>query len=386
MPVTGGTAELARSATPGHLLALIRTRPQWTRRELLDATGMSRPTLLERLAPLFAAGLIHGAGSSPSDGGRPAQLIRFDDRSMAVLTFDVGHTHGRVGVTGVHGRELRSATLRLDLATTGPDEVLAALTAAAAELTRPQERLVGVGVGLPGPISPATGLPGASTVLRRWEGFPVLDRLRARWDVPLVLENDARAFALGEASVQPDSVLLGVKWASGIGAGVVSDGRSLAGADGAAGDIGHIRVDPAGPLCRCGRRGCLAAYASGYALCSSTSVGSIEELADRSFDPRVRGLLEAAARRVGEVLAALIALVNPRTLVLGGALGELPAVVSTVDQMVREIAMPHSTDGLRIVPSRLAGRAATAGLVDLVVRRVLDPEAVDRSLAASPAS
>ncbi|NUT33195.1 MAG: ROK family protein [Hamadaea sp.] len=380
MPVTGSSAELARPATPGHLLALIRTRPVWTRRELLDATGMSRPTLLERLAPLFAAGLIHEAGSTPSDGGRPAQLIRFDDRRMAVLTFDMGHTHGRVCVSGVRGRELRSETVRLDLARISPDDVLTRLTAVAAGLADPAQRLIGVGVGLPGPISPATGLPGASTVLRLWEDFPVLDRLRSRWDVPIVLENDARAFALGEASADPGGILLGVKWSSGIGAGVVADGQCLAGADGAAGDIGHIRLDPAGPACRCGRRGCLAAYASGHALATRIGVSSVEEIAARAGEPAVRDLLAEAARRVGEVLAALIALVNPRTLVLGGALGELPAVVSLVDSRVRDIAMPHSTDGLRVVPSRLSGRAATAGLVDLVVRRVLDPDAVDRTL------
>ncbi|MEV6968936.1 ROK family protein [Hamadaea sp. NPDC051192] len=351
---------------PGHLLALIRTRPHWTRRELLDATGMSRPTLLERLAPLFAAGLVHEAGPTRSEGGRPAQLIRFDDRSMVVLTFDVGHTRARVTYSGVHGRPLRSASLALDLGSVSPADVVTALAAAAgAGVSRRAasglglavgERLIGVGVGLPAPISPMTGLPAPSTVL---PSFPAA-RMRRLWDVPVVFENDARAFALGAAlsrAPDADGVLLGVKWSSGIGAGVVVDGRCLTGADGAAGDIGHIRVDPAGPLCRCGRRGCLAAFAAGYALQGASPV--------------------AAAHRVGEVLASLIALVNPRTLVLGGSIGAQPEVVSTVDEVVRAVAMPHSVGELRVVASPPEEEAATAGLVELVVRRVLSPDAVD---------
>ncbi|NUR51343.1 MAG: ROK family protein [Hamadaea sp.] len=381
---------------PGHLLALIRTRPHWTRRELLDATGMSRPTLLERLAPLFAAGLVHEAGPTRSEGGRPAQLIRFDDRSMVVLTFDVGHTRARVCYSGVHGRPLRSASLALDLAARSPASAVSVLTKTAADLGLGKgERLIGVGVGLPAPISPLTGLPSPSTVL---PSFPAA-RMRGLWDVPVVFENDARAFALGSAlslasgsalSLAPGSavslpsgsalslasgsalslasgsegvvlgsqgVVLGVKWSSGIGAGVVVDGRCLTGADGAAGDIGHIRVDPSGPLCRCGRRGCLAAFAAGYALQGASPV--------------------AAARRVGEVLASLIALVNPRTLVLGGSIGARPAVVSTVDEVVRAVAMPHSVGELRVVASPPEAEAGTAGLVELVIRRVLSPDAVD---------
>ncbi|NUR73445.1 MAG: ROK family protein [Hamadaea sp.] len=346
MPVTG----------PGHLLALIRTRPHWTRRELLDATGMSRPTLLERLAPLFAAGLIHEAGSTRSEGGRPPQLIRFDDRSMVVLTFDVGHTHARVCYSGVDGRPLRFVSLRVDPA--DPGTIVTELLGVAAELGPAiGERLIGVGVGLPAPISPLTGLPSPSTVL---PSFPAA-RMQRLWEVPVVFENDARAFALGAALSLAGGVVLGVKWSSGIGAGVVVDGRCLTGADGAAGDIGHILVDPDGPLCRCGRRGCLAAFAAGYALQGASPV--------------------AAARRVGGVLASLIALVNPRTLVLGGSIGAQPSVVSIVDEVVRSVAMPHSVGELRVVASPPEVEAATVGLVELVVRRVLSPDAVD-ALAA----
>ncbi|HET8660725.1 MAG TPA: ROK family protein [Micromonosporaceae bacterium] len=383
-----GPSRPATGATPGHLLALIRSRPAWTRQQLLDATGMSRPTLLDRLGPLFRHGLVYAAGVGASLGGRPAELIRFDDRHMVVLTIDLGHTHGRVAVTAAPGAELRCAGVRLDVTNTPPDRTVRALvTLARTLLSRGRgERLIGVGVGLPGPVSPATGLTGPTTTMPGWESYPLLERLREQWPVPLVLENDARALVLGEATQHPGATLLGVKWASGIGAGLVVDGRSLCGDDGAAGDIGHVTVSRGGPRCRCGRLGCLAAYASGHALLARlrpAGVTCLDDLAERACgrDPAVRAALRAAARRVGSVLAALIALTNPRTLVLGGTIGALPSVVETVAGRVRHVTLDRSTEALRIVPSELGERAATVGLVHLVLERVLSPEAVDRTLA-----
>jgi len=377
------------NATPGHVLALIRSRPEWTRQQLLDATGMSRPTLQDRLALLFARGLIRAAGVEASGNGRPAELIRFDDRHLVVLTFDVGHTHARVGVSGVHGRQLRSREVRLDITNTPPDTAVDLLielgTAVMAGDER--ERLVGVGIGLPAPISPATGLPGPTPIMPGWEHYPLLDRLRAHWPVPTVVENDARALVLGEATRYPESTVLGLKWANGIGAGLVTKGRTLSGDDGAAGDIGHVMLNARGPRCRCGRRGCLAAYASGYALrarFASAGVAGLDEIATRAAagDPEVCAALDTAARRVGGVLAALIAMTNPRVLVLGGIIGALPRVVDAVAARVRAVTLSRSTESLRIVASQLGPRACTVGLVHLVVERVFAPEAIDRALAA----
>ncbi|MBM0224751.1 ROK family protein [Micromonospora sp. ATA51] len=304
-----------------------------------------------------------------------------------MLTFDVGHTHGRVSLTGVHGRELRSAQCRFDITTAPPEKVMHQLISLALKLMpgNTEERLIGIGVGLPGPISPVTGLPGPIPILSGWHAYPILERIREHWDVPMVLENDARALVLGEATQHHGETLLGVKWSTGIGAGLIVGGTVAAGDDGAAGDIGHIKLTTSGPQCRCGRRGCLAAYASGHTLLRelrADGVKSLNDLVHRADEPKINGLLDSAARKVGMVLASLIAMINPRTLVLGGIIGGLPNVVKVVDAQVRDITLHRSTEALRIVPSELGERAATVGLAQLIAARVLAPEAIDRALGA----
>src|SRR5262249_38526120 len=161
---------------------------------------------------------------------------------------------------------LRSSRCRLDISGTQPDRLVRQLTTLGTKPVagRPERPIRG-GVGPPGPITPPARLPGPTPIMPGRDEVPGLDPPREGWGVPRVLENDARALVFGEASLHAGETLLGVKWATGIGAGLIADGRSIAGDDGAAGDIGHVKLTSGGPPCRCGRRGCLAAYASGHA-------------------------------------------------------------------------------------------------------------------------
>ncbi|WP_445527754.1 ROK family protein [Streptomyces cyslabdanicus] len=347
---------------------------------------MSRPTLLARLVPLVNAGLVYETGSLASSRGRPAQLIRFDDRWLRVLAVDIGHTRARVGVIDIHGRELRSRQALVDMYHSEADATLLPLLDAGAELLAqgdPQERLVGVGTGLPAPIDPRTGRPGRMWTMPRWKDYPVTERIRQRWQVPVLLENDARALAIGEASVHTAGTLLAVKWAHGLGAGLVVDGMLLGGEDGAAGDIGHIRIaSDHAPRCRCGQYGCVAAYASGHALTQQLKLSSLDELVarDQAGDARVTEALTTAARHVGTVLAALSSMLNPGSLVLGGIIGRIPTVVEAVDEQLRRTALSAITATLKVTPGALGEHAVTTGLARKVADHVLRPDVVDAAL------
>jgi len=380
-PSTGGPA------SPGHLLDLIRTRPGWTRQQLLTVTGMSRTTLFERLDQLFRAGLVYEAGATGSSVGRPARLLRFDDRDRVALIFDLGQAHGRIAIADLFGRTLRMERLRLDISSP-PTKLLPKLLDRADKLLRVDEnsQVVGVGMGIPGPVDVDTGRLGASTTMPGWEGHPIEETIRARWDVPLLIENDARAFALGEASAGGErGVLLAVKYATGIGAGIVVDDQVIGGADGAAGDIGHIRVTDDGPRCRCGRQGCLAAWASGRALLDQLADQGLHTLEDivqsvHAGDQEAIAALRVGARRLGRVLAMLVATINPNTLVLGGIIGQLPIVVEEVGRRIRADAVERAIQKLRVVPARIGDDSATVGLSLMVTRHVYSATAIDAVL------
>jgi len=373
-------------ATPGHLLGLIRSRPVWTRQQLLTVTGMSRTTLFDRLDTLFRHRLIYEAGSADSNGGRPATLLRFDDRRRAVLVFDLGQTHGRLGVADLSGRTLRMRVEALDIAE-APQSLLPRLIDSAASLLAddPGLELAGIGMSVPGPVRRSAGTLATSTTMRTWVDFPIAEMLRAQWPVSVLIENDAHAFAVGESATAGPSVsqpVLAVKFASGIGAGIVFDDHVLTGSTGAAGDIGHIRISDDGPICTCGRRGCLAAWASGHALLGRLRSGGVRNLDDlvrrieRGEDQAVAAI-DVAAAQVGDVLAAVVATINPGVVVMGGRLGRLTRVVSGIDRRLRAVALDRSTTGMDVVASRLGDEAVTVGLTTMVVAHAFAPEAID---------
>lgn len=386
--------EVRAGSTPtsyGYLLTLIRSRPGWTRQQLLAATGLSRTTLVDRLDALFTEGLVYADGSVPRNGeagvrgpGRRSELLRFDDRDKIILVFDLGQTQGRVCVTDVHGQILRMAELRQGIDADPEDYLRGAFAMAHGLLDASRDlQLVGVGLSIPGPVDPDTGILGHSTTMPQWQSFPISDTMQAEWRAPVLIENDARAFALGEASVAGSGeTVLAIKYATGIGAGIVVDGRVIKGSDGAAGDIGHIRLTDDGPLCTCGRQGCLAAWASGHALVEAladTGVRTTTEVAGRVEvgDEGACAALDRAVSRLGRVLATVVATVNPDTLVLGGQLGRLPRVVAAIDDQIHADVVARATQRLTVQAARLGPDGATVGLARKVAQLVFSPQAVD---------
>ena len=379
-------------ASYGSLLHLIRSRPGWTRQQLLAATGLSRTTLFARLDVLFSEGLVYADGSVPRNGaggaargpGRRSELLRFDDRDKIILIFDLGQTQGRVCVTDVHGRILRMVELRQGIDADPEDYLRGAFDLAHGLVDDSDSRhLVGVGLGIPGPVDPDTGVLGHSTTMPQWQSFPISDTVQREWRAPVLIENDARAFALGEASVAGSGeTVLAIKYATGIGAGIVVDGRVVKGSDGAAGDIGHIRLTDDGPLCTCGRQGCLAAWASGHALVEAladTGVRTTTEVADRvqAGDEEAGAALDRAVDRLGRVLATVVATINPDTLVLGGQLGRLTRVVEAIDRRVHADVVARATQRLTVQAAQLGPDGATVGLARKVAQLAFSPQAVD---------
>jgi predicted NBD/HSP70 family sugar kinase len=251
------------------------------------------------------------------------------------------------------------------------------------------DEVAGIGLSGPGPVEFDAGVVVRPPIMPGWDDYPIREHLRRTFDVPVLVDNDANAMALGEhaAGYQDCPAFVLVKVSTGIGAGVVIGDDVFRGIDGGAGDIGHIRVRDAGDAkCQCGSLGCLAAVASGGAVAAALTELGITARSGAD----VRGLLAAsqpdalrlareAGRRVGEVLATVVSVINPGVLMIAGDLADTDFITG-VNEVLYQLTLPRATRHLQIVPARLADQAALQGMARLVVEEVYSPAAVDARL------
>ena len=377
----------------GDVLDLVRRGVASTRTQVQAVTGLSRVTVAQRIDALLAHGLLRAEGSAASTGGRRPAVLRFNAERSVVLSASIDTSHSRVAVADLEGKVLRESPISLDIGR-GPESVLTTLEEALArELTAVGEvEVEGVGISLPAPVDPATGRPSEPPIMPGWDGYPIADHIQAAFEVPVVVENDANAMAIGEHAThyRDTSAFCLLKVSAGIGAGIVLDGRLFAGNDGGAGDIGHVRLPGVERLRRCGSRGCLAAVASGRAVAETLReegrpITSEQEVVASLLagDGPTTALVREAGRRIGEVMATVVCLLNPGVLVVAGDLAST-ALVSGLREGLYPLALPRATRHLRIELSRLQQQASTIGLTHLVVDRTLSPAAVDERLRATP--
>jgi predicted NBD/HSP70 family sugar kinase len=226
-------------------------------------------------------------------------------------------------------------------------------------------------------------------IMPGWDRYDVPAHLqRAYTAVPVLIDNDVNVMALGERHAHLADVadLVFIKVATGIGAGIVSGGRLQRGAQGTAGDLGHVRVARAGEtVCRCGNRGCLEAIAAGPALAAGlresgldvTDAPGVVALV-RQGDPLAVQAVRQAGRDLGEVVATLVNLINPSAVVVGGALAEAgESLLAGIREVVYSRSLPLATEHLSIVASRAGEGAGVIGAAALAIEHVLSPEAID---------
>jgi predicted NBD/HSP70 family sugar kinase len=386
----------ASSGGTGAILQLVRSGQATTRADLAAMTGLARSTVAQRVDALLARGLLVSRGDSPSTGGRPATLLAFNDGAGVVLCGDLGATHSRVAVTDLGGTVLAQTRHEIAIAE-GPEVVLGWLEATfdglLDEIGRGHDAVRGVGVGLPGPVEFANGRPVSPPIMPGWDRYPVGDRLATRYGVPALVDNDVNIMAVGEhwSTWRDEAFLLFVKMGTGIGSGIVAGGHVHRGADGAAGDIGHIHVpDHDDIVCRCGNRGCLEAFAGGGAMAARLREAGLDTHTSLDVVDRVRAghpvatqLIREAGRAVGGVLATCVNMLNPAVIVIGGDLARTDEpLLAGVREAVYRRSLPLATGRLRIVPSRLDDEAGVVGAAVMVIESVLAPDAVDAALTA----
>ena len=350
----------------------------------------------QRVEQLIRGELVRDVGDGPSTGGRRPGLLELAPSVGVVLAADIGATHCALALADLTGHIAADIGERIDVAT-GPDSVLGWVAEGFQGLLREAGRdasdVRAVGIGVPAPVEFATGTVVQPPIMPGWDGLVIPEWFAGHLDAPVVVDNDVNVMALGEYTGRGLHAgdLLFVKVSTGIGCGIISDGRLHRGADGAAGDMGHVRVAEADDTpCTCGNTGCLEAVASGAAVArrlahdglSARTARDVVELAKAGEARAVRGV-RVAGERIGEVVAALVSFYNPSMIVVGGALSELrDDLLAGIRGVVYQRALPLATRRLTIETTRLGRRAGVLGASVLAAQHALSPPAMAELLRA----
>ncbi|HET9599301.1 MAG TPA: ROK family transcriptional regulator [Anaeromyxobacteraceae bacterium] len=396
------------TATVGRIFKIIRDRGPLSASDVARVTGLAKSTVSVHVDRLLAAGLVR---ESERPGSRRRDL-KVAERSGFVVGVDLGQTHLAAALCDLEAVVVSQRRVPLVLLRETPESVLERASALVEELTARAgvgaRDLLGIGVGVPGPVDFARGVPVSPPVMPGWDRYPVAARLGERFGCPAFLDNDVNVMALGErdrgAAEGADSFLF-VKIGTGIGAGLVVHGEIFRGAKGAAGDIGHVGLDGDPTPCRCGNAGCLEAVAGGAALEARARErvrrrrsSFLAGLADRGEpldaaavargaaggDEACLGLLVDSARAVGGVLAKLVNFFNPSLIVVGGGVaGAGERYLASVREAIYRRSTPLATSDLSVKRSALGDACGVVGAAVLVLDEVLSHRNVTRLVGRS---
>lgn len=387
------------------LFDLVRSGHATTRPELVNVSGAGRKAVTERVGQLVDAGLLMDAGLHPSGGGRPVRKLAVDSSAGHVVAVIIGSTEITVARVDLAGHVIVSVQSEWEIER-GPQETMQRLaemiddtSTSARILTSPWT----IAVGLPGPVEFSTARLIAPAIMPGWDGFSPRAWLRERYDAPVWADNQVHLMALGEwhASRLPRRDMLFIEVGVDVGAGLVVDGRVLRGERGGAGAIGHIRVSEGGPVCRCGKVGCLEVSAGGWSILLQATTRAREStlltkmlergpltledigIAARQGDQVVGALLHRAAVAVSEVASSLVTFINPGEVVLGGGVLQAgPSFVQTMEATIRTTGPDLVTERLVVRPSSLSDGYGILGAARLALDAILAPQSLARWLSS----
>jgi glucokinase-like ROK family protein len=376
------------------VLDAIRLGARNSRSEIVRAMGVGRATVVQRVGELIDWGLIEETGIGRSTGGRPPRSLRFRSEAGYLLVADLGATSIDVATADLSSVLLEHDGETADIGS-GPDVILGRVETMFAELRSrvPADAgpLLGIGIGVPGPVEFSAGRTVSPPIMPGWDRHPIRERLEGRFGVPVWVDNDVNIMAIGEwraGIAQGHRHVVWVKIGTGIGSGLISDGVPHRGANGAAGDIGHIQIVEEGVVCRCGNVGCLEALAGGAALARDVEIaarsGRSQWLADAldnqgslTAEDVTRGaahgdsvcveLIQRSGRLVGHVLASVVNVFNPSMVVIGGGVSQAgDHLLATIRENVYRRSLPLATRDLQVVQTALGPRAGVIGAAAMV--------------------
>jgi predicted NBD/HSP70 family sugar kinase len=389
MPRTSsGSLQSLRRANQERLLTLLLRKGPVHRAELARLADLSRTTVSTIVADLMARGLVvESRGAGPGSDGRAKETLVVNPAAAVALGMDFTFDHVWVHLSDLGHNEIAGAgqAVDVDLGWAERIDVAADLLDRLIEANGlDRARIVGAGIGLPGPIEKSTGIVSTSLPGQPWSHVHAADEFARRLRLPVAIENNTRLEAVAESysgAGRGVRDLLYVGLSSGIAAGLIMDGRVFRGAAGAAGELGHTSVDVDGPACPCGNRGCLVLHAGIPAVLAALrphlgAKATVEDVlaAAAAGDRACEGVLADVGQMTGRMLASLCNLLNPERIVIGGELARAGEVLlEPLRTAIRRYALTLVRE-VDVVPAALdlGAKAGAVGGAALVLRERLD--------------
>jgi len=257
------------------------------------------------------------------------------------------------------------------------------------------DQVIGIGMGVPGPVEFGSGLLVAPPIMPGWEGFSIREYLREEYHAPAFIDNDVNAMAMGELwrlhRELPNFIV--VKVGTGIGCGIVCNGMIYRGTNGSAGDVGHICVDPNGERCHCGNQGCVEIMAAGPAIArmgtEAAKTGKSPQLAQilaskgvitpedvgqagSGGDVASNAIIKLSGKLIGQMLASAVNFFNPSHVFIGGGVSHIgPLFLAAIRQSVYQRSLALSTRHLEILYAPLGDRAGVFGCAAMALHETM---------------
>ena len=429
----GADLRLMRELNRLLILNRVRVSGPITRVAVAHQTGLSRTTVSSIVEELLADNLLvegQTVDAAPT-GGRRATLLHFNADAGYVIGVDLGRSHLTLLLTNLAGQIIARRSGAFDAAL-GPERCLQQVIASLMNFTSEQRigwhQIIGVGLGIPGPLDAASRMLVRPPRMPGWDSFDIRAVMERACKTPIYLDNDANMGARGESqygAARNVENLAYVKVATGIGCGLIMQGDIYRGSGGSAGEIGHVTIDDNGPLCDCGNRGCLEAVAGGAAItldaargmrgarraAGADGDGATEDAAEEAGgradadsecldqrlaetldvadvvqaalagDPAAHDAIERAGYHIGIALAGLVNILNPSLILLDGSVarsGEL--LLAPIRQAIVRRSLAASSSAIRIELAQLGDNAIGLGAAATVIEAAFGPP----SLATMP--
>ena len=370
-----------------------------SRAQLTDGLDYSRGKISSEVGHLIEKGLLADEGFAESDGGRRSSLLSIPYGAGLIVAVDVGATSIDVSLTTLASEVISHRSEPADVRL-GPRPILDRVKEVLSELLKEESAsssdVLSIGIGVPGPVEQASGLLTAPPIMPGWDRFPIRDAFAGEYAAHVFVDNDVNIMALGEhwrGVARGIDNMIFVKIGTGIGSGIIVNGRLHRGTQGSAGDLGHICVDPEGPVCSCGNNGCLERMAAAPAIvvgaerCAREGDSEIlaeilddrGELAARDVGEAARrgdscalSIIRESGRLIGQTLATAVNVLNPSMIVIGGGVSHIGnTLLAEIRSAVYQRSLPLATRNLPIVMSELDEDAGVIGASVMAAEGVL---------------